>query len=199
MVVTRIFDETDDPNSPDFDYVAIFLSSAAELLGTTLTILLIDRIGRVKTLIGAFFSAGISLLILCVLPEFTSRAMLIFFALVGRAAEMSSACVVWISTTELLSTEILSTGHSAVNAIARTGAFFSPYLVDEQNALWIVGVVLFFVNLFSAVLASSLIETKGVELGKAVLIEEARSQEQDDNKSQQELTMPNYLHMSDEF
>jgi hypothetical protein len=144
MVVTRIFDETDDPNSPDFDYVAIFLSSAAELLGTTLTILLIDRIGRVKTLIGAFFSAGISLLILCVLPEFTSRAMLIFFALVGRAAEMSSACVVWISTTELLSTEILSTGHSAVNAIARTGAFFSPYLVDEQNALWIVGVVLLF-------------------------------------------------------
>jgi len=176
MTVTRIFDDTDNPNSLDFDYVAIFVSSAAELLGTASTIFLIDRIGRVKTLVGAFFSAGISLFCLCLLTDIgvAPRSVLITFALIGRAAEMATACVVWIVTVELLSTEILSTGHSAVNAIARAGAFFSPYLVVESNPLWVVGLVLLVVNMVSAVTASTLIETKGVELGKAVLIEPAK-------------------------
>lgn len=180
MTVTRIFDDTDNPNSLDFDYVAIFVSSAAELLGTASTIFLIDRIGRVKTLVGAFFSAGISLFCLCLLTDIgvAPRSVLITFALIGRAAEMATACVVWIVTVELLSTEILSTGHSAVNAIARAGAFFSPYLVVESNPLWVVGLVLLVVNMVSAVTASTLIETKGVELGKAVLIEPAKNTEE---------------------
>jgi MFS family permease len=170
MTVTRIFDDTDDADSPDFDYVAIFVSSAAELIGTAYTISLIDRIGRVKTLVGAFILAGISLFSLCILTEtgMAPRGVLIIFALLSRAAEMSTACVVWIVTVELLSTEILSTGHSAVNAIARAGAFFSPYLVVESNPLWVVGLVLLVVNIVSAVTASTLIETKGIELGKAV-------------------------------
>jgi len=179
MVVTRIFDDSDDPDSLDFDYVAIFVSSAAELLGTALTIQLIDRIGRVKTLVGAFFSAGISLFFLCILTDadIAPRAVLIAFALLGRAAEMASACVVWISTVEILTTEILSTGHSALNAVARIGAFFSPYLVVESNPLWFVGLVFLIVNMVAAVTASTLVETQGMEMGKAVLAEEPSSQQ----------------------
>lgn len=179
MVVTRIFDDSDNPDSLDFDYVAIFVSSAAELLGTALTIQLIDRIGRVKTLVGAFFSAGISLFFLCVLTDsgIAPRPVLIAFALLGRAAEMASACVVWISTVEILTTDILSTGHSALNAVARLGAFFSPYLVVESNPLWLVGLIFLMVNMVAAFTATTLVETKGMEMGKAVLVEEPSSQE----------------------
>jgi hypothetical protein len=187
MTVTRIFDNTDEEGALDFDYAAIFVSSAAELLGTASAIQLIDSIGRVKTLVGAFLFAGISLFSLCALDGYAPRAVTIFFAIMGRASEMASACVTWIVTAELLSTEILSTGHSAVNAVARTGAFFSPYLVDSKNSLLTVGIVLLVINLVSAVTASTLLETNGVELGKAVLIEEMRSQEMEDSIKGQEL------------
>jgi MFS family permease len=186
QTVTRIFDNADGEEM-DFDYAAIFISSSAELLGIYLTIQLIDRIGRVKTLTWAFLWSGFSLFLLCALDQinYVERRVLVLFAIVGRASEMSAACVTWTVTAELLSTELLSTGHSAVNAIARTAAFFSPYLVSDENSLYTVGSILLVVNLISAVTSTHLLETKGVELGKAVLIEEARSQEIEDGKAQE--------------
>lgn len=184
QTVTRIFDFPEGAEL-DFDYAAIFVSSSAELLGTFSAIQLIDRIGRVKTLVGAFLIAGFSLFTLCALDEYANRTVMVFFAIVGRASEMSASCVTWTATAELLSTELLATGHSAVNAVARTGAFFSPYLVDDGNSLFLVGTVLFCVNMLSAFTASQLLETQGVELGKAVLIEEVRSQELEEVKSQE--------------
>lgn len=193
--MTRIFDNTDDPETLDFDYAAIFVSSTAELLGTFSAIQLIDSIGRVNTLRGVFLTSGTSLFLLCLTDEKVPRFFSICFAIVGRASGMAAACVTWIVTAELLSTEILSTGHSAVNAVARTGAFFSPYLVNGENPIWLVGTVLLTVNIISFTAASLLIETKGVELGKAVLIEEARSQELEEHK-QQEL-ISNYRRMKE--
>ncbi len=184
QTVTRIFDNAEGA-ALDFDYLAIFVSSSAELLGTYSTMQLIDRIGRVKTLTGSFLSSGLSLFLLCALDGYVERRVLIVFAIVGRASEMASACVTWTVTAELLSTELLATGHSAVNAIARTGAFFSPYLVSDENSLLTVGSILLGVNLVSAFTSTFLIETRGVELGKAVLIEEARSQELEDAKAQE--------------
>jgi putative MFS transporter len=184
QTVTRIFDNAEGAEL-DFDYVAIFVSSSAELLGTYATIQLIDRIGRVKTLTRAFLSAGISLFLLCALDDYVGSRVLVLFAIVGRASEMAAACVTWTVTVELLSTELLATGHSAVNAIGRTGAFFSPYLVSDENSLLLVGSILLGVNLISAIASTHLLETRGVELGKAVFIEEARSQELEEAKAQE--------------
>ena len=159
----------------EFDYAAIFLSSAAELIGTTLAIKLIDSEGRIKTLVGSCVIGAIGTFAMCALDVTNVRWALICCALVARAAQMSMACTAWIVTAELLSTEILSTGHAAVNAIARFGAFFSPFLVDGEFSLLKIGSVLCITQLITAISSSTLLETKGVELGKAVLIEEARS------------------------
>jgi len=45
LTITRIFDKDDDGRI-DFDYVAIFISSASEFFGTALAITLVDRIGE---------------------------------------------------------------------------------------------------------------------------------------------------------
>eukprot|EP00554_Chaetoceros_debilis_P006976 CAMPEP_0194073076 /NCGR_PEP_ID=MMETSP0149-20130528/626_1 /TAXON_ID=122233 /ORGANISM="Chaetoceros debilis, Strain MM31A-1" /LENGTH=484 /DNA_ID=CAMNT_0038753033 /DNA_START=138 /DNA_END=1592 /DNA_ORIENTATION=+ len=177
LTITRVFDTGEDGADEDFDYSAIFLSSAAELIGTTLAIRLIDTIGRIKTLVGSCIIGGIGIFALCLTDEKVARWVQICCALVARAAQMSMACVAWISTAELLSTEILSTGHSAVNACARFGAVFCPFLVDGNNSLAFVGTVLLIVHLITAISGSTLLETKGIAMGKAILLEEARSQD----------------------
>ncbi len=190
MTVTRVFDNYDVYDEDDeaqyyaeaagedeFDYAAIFLSSASELIGTTLAIKLVESAGRIKTLVGSCVIGAIGTFAMCALDVTNLRWALISCALVARAAQMSMACTAWIVTAELLSTEILSTGHSAVNAIARLGAFFSPYLVDGNFSLLEIGIVLFSIQMVTALSSSTLLETKGVELGKAILIEEARSRD----------------------
>ena len=78
------------------------------------------------------------------------------------------SCVTWVSTAEVLATEIRTTGHSAANAVARTGGFFSPYLVGGKLPLPTVGIIMLVIHLFTAFCASRLPETRGKRLGHAL-------------------------------
>jgi len=180
LTVTRIFDwednDDDDANESgdraDFDYLAIFLSSTAEVVGTTIAIFQVDSLGRKPTLVGSFAIGGISLFFLCVLAAGNgSRMTLVCLAFIGRSCVMAGACVTWISTAELLSTELRATGHSTANAFGRIGASFSPFLVEGSPSIVQVGIVLLVVNIYTAFCSYQLPETKGVELGKASLFE----------------------------
>ncbi|KAL7578258.1 hypothetical protein ACA910_012676 [Epithemia clementina (nom. ined.)] len=187
LAVTKVFEKTDDddgdstsPNtdvhyleapsstekSYDFDYSAIFLSSAAELVGTTLVIILVDRVGRISSQVGCYFLAGICVCLLCVLHAWEyPRYVLVIFGFAARVFEMGGTCTTWVSTAEILTTEVRSTGHSTANAMARMGAFLCPFLVEGNMSLVEIGVVMFFVHLFTAFCASKLPETKGKEMG----------------------------------
>ncbi len=103
---------------------------------------------------------------------------------------MCGTSVTWISTAEIFSTEIRSTGkecstlfpfclcytsfcqlifclegHSATNAIARIGGFASPYLVSGGLSFKQIGAIMLLSHLITAFCASRLPETKGKELG----------------------------------
>jgi hypothetical protein len=67
-------------------------------------------------------------------------------------------------TAEVLSTEIRSTGHSSANAMARLGAFFSPFLVDTLS-LQSLGILMLVVHWFTAFCVCQLPETKGAHMG----------------------------------
>ena len=76
MVITRTFgeeDEVDEANNsdilPDFDYNAIFVSSCAELAGTTIVIFIIDKVGRVKSQVFALLVGGFSVFFLCIVQD----------------------------------------------------------------------------------------------------------------------------------
>ncbi len=170
MTITRIFDEEEE-GGLDFDYFAIFISSASEFLGTALAIELVDSIGRVKALVGSLLLGGISMFCACIFNGTMSRMMIVAFAFLSRASEMAAACITWISTAELLSTNMRSTGHAAANSVARFGAFLSPFIVNE-GALVTIGVILVIVSILAASVAYELPETSGIELGKAIILEE---------------------------
>lgn len=154
-----------------FDYSAIFISSSAELLGTTLVIVLVDRVGRIPLQLACYIAAGICIFLLCTLAspsssESSSRWELIALGFLLRALEMGGTCVSWVSTAEILSTEIRSTGHSSANAMARLGAFFSPFLVDGHTmSLKTMGIIMLLVHWFTAACICQLPETKGSHMG----------------------------------
>jgi putative MFS transporter len=171
MTITRIFDEEDEDNGLDFDYLAIFISSVSEFIGVAVAIALVDSVGRVKSLIVSFLIGGSSMLIVCMFNGVFSRMTIVAFSFLSRASEMAAACVTWIATAELLATNMRSTGHAAANSVARFGAFLTPFLVNE-GSLRTVGIALICVSVTAATFASRLPETSGIELGKAIILEE---------------------------
>jgi hypothetical protein len=90
---------------------------------------------------------------------------MIIAAFFARMFFMSASCATWVSTAEVLSTEIRTTGHSAANAIARLSGIFSPYLVSSDTPFPVIGFVLFMLSLSTASFAWNLPETKGKSLG----------------------------------
>jgi MFS family permease len=171
-VVTSIFASQHDA-SPDgeagtyyFDYGAIFVSSSAELVGTTFVILLVDTAGRIPLQIVSFTMAGISVCALCVLASHGyPRHVLIAFAFAARIFEMAGSCVTWVSTAEILTTEVRTTGHSSANAIARIGALLSPFLVQGNVPLVQMGFIMLVVHACTVLFVSTLPETKGSHMG----------------------------------
>jgi len=174
LTITNIFgssnsslnDDDQIENITDFNYGAILFSSSAELLGTILVILLIDKIGRIPSQVLSYFFGGVFVLLLCFGSESKHHNLLVCYGFVARMFEMMGSCVTWVSTAELLPTEMRTTGHSAANAMARVGAFFSPYVVTSNNiSLHGLGIIMFLVHLMTAICAYHLPETRGIELG----------------------------------
>ncbi|GKY95332.1 hypothetical protein MPSEU_000495000 [Mayamaea pseudoterrestris] len=169
LTITKVFKSSDSSPSTtspySFDYSAIFVSSSAEILGTTLAILAIDRLGRIPSQVASYVAAGISICLLGILSEeHASRNILVALGFLTRVFEMCGTCSTWVGTAEILTTEVRTTGHSAANAVARIGAFVSPFVIAD-NSPRNIGLVMLLVHLFTAACVSKLPETKGKSLG----------------------------------
>jgi MFS family permease len=172
LAITKVFDNdqggstNEDPDSYNFDYGAIFVSSSAELVGTTIVILAVDRAGRIPCQVIAYSLAGISVCVLCTLASNGApRLLLIALGFTARVFEMGGTCVTWVSTAEILTTDVRSTGHSTANAMARLGAFFCPFLVEGGMSLQRIGFIMLFVHAITVICVSKLPETKGKDMG----------------------------------
>jgi MFS family permease len=172
ITTTRVFDR--DRQSPisgggdgyDFDYGAIFVSSAAELIGTTIVIFAVDRVGRIPSQVLSYGLAGISLFFLCTLAAAgSSRFVLVALDFSARVFEMSATCVTWVSTAEIFTTDVRGTGHSTANAVARIGSFICPYIVQGRFPLPVVGILMLVTHTFTIFCVSILPETKGRDMG----------------------------------
>ena len=160
--------------SYDFDFGAIFVTASAEIFGLIAVLGTIDSIGRIPSQTIAYLIGGISTFILGILcvywegndnDETFRRTSLIILAFISRMAMMASSCVTWVSTSEMLSTEIRSTGHGAANAMARLGGFIAPFIITEGNSLGIIGGLVLLVSLLTAECANKLPETAGRPMG----------------------------------
>jgi len=186
----------------EFDYSAIFISNMAELVGTTLVILVVDRIGRIPSQALAYTGAGILLCLLCTLAGTgaASRGTLIGLGFGARALEMAATCVTWVSTAEILTTDVRATGHSAANAVARIGAFLCPFVVERGGnaSLVEVGVVMLLVHAVTVLCVCRLPETKGREMGLVVVVEAAEEETIMSNNATQDNDVEGQQHPSAE-
>jgi hypothetical protein len=174
-------DDDDDQNilAYDFDYSAIFITASAEVFGLITVLGTIDSIGRIPSQTIAYRIGGFTTFLLGVLYTLFNddddgsndsnasfhRSVLIGLAFVSRMAMMASSCTTWVSTSEVLSTEIRSTGHGAANAVGRLGGFVAPYVITEGNSMARIGILVLLVALATAELAGRLPETAGKAMG----------------------------------
>lgn len=174
LAISKVFaasssDGSSNNTDYDFDYAAIFQSGAGEVLGTTLVLLTIDRFGRIPSQITSYAMGGICVFLLCIFANRNAPPnVLILLAFLARTFEMSASCVTWVSTAEILTTDIRASGHSAANAVARIGAFMCPYFIMESTSLVAIGIVMVLVHMFTICCTSFLPETKGVAMGAAM-------------------------------
>jgi hypothetical protein len=74
-----------------------------------------------------------------------------------------------VSTAEILTTEVRTSGHSAANAVARVGSLISPFLVQGHSSLVMKGLVMLAIHAGTVLCVSQLPETKGAHLGRGHL------------------------------
>lgn len=181
IAVTLVFASTDEDSGDQngsgqdltrysFDYGAIMTSASAEIAGLTIVILLIDRVGRIPSQVGFYVAGGLSVFGLCFLAGrvSSSRTSLVVAAFLARMFYMGATCVTWVSTAEILTTEVRATGHSAANAIARIGGSASPYVVAASTPFTVIGSVMLAISLLASWALWHLPETKGKSMGGVI-------------------------------
>jgi Sugar (and other) transporter len=178
--VTEIFASEDvsrqggnNTGTYSFDFGAILMSALSEVAGTTIGFLFVDRFGRIPCQVIPHVAGGVLICFACIVassdnePSSSMRALLIFVAFFARMFFMCGSSVAWISTAEILSSEVRATGHSSANAINKLSGALSPFLVvtNTKSRYSIIGVVLLLVSLVTAACACMLPETKGKIMG----------------------------------
>jgi hypothetical protein len=168
--------------SYDFDYVAIFISASSEIFGLIIVLYTIDKFGRIPSQTISYRIGGIATFLMGILyvifynisasndsneddTTYLHRYILIGLAFIARMAMMGASCTTWVSTSEILPTDIRSTGHGSANAMARLGGFISPFIITQGNSLWLIGIIVLIVSLVTAEFASRLPETTGKSMG----------------------------------
>jgi hypothetical protein len=205
MAITNVFaedsEETDGSGNKgntsggdyDFDFGAIFVSSGAELLGTTLAIAAVDRMGRIRSQIVSYLLAGLSVGLLCISAKspVIPRVMLIAFGFSARIFEMAGTCLTWVTTAEVLTTDVRGAGHSTSSAVGRIGAMWAPSLVEGSMPLRTLGIIMLLTHTLIVWCISHVPETKGRDMGavsdpvegSSELPVEANESEEDDSSS----------------
>jgi MFS family permease len=174
ILVTLTFADNDSMNegmkdgSYDFDYGAIFLAASAELVGQTFVLMTVETWGRVHTQALSYLLGGFSVLGLAFFAAGDAkRGTLMFMAFLSRMFMMGSSSTTWVSTAELLPTQIRNTGHASANAMARIGGAFSPFLVSEATPPRLIGIMMASVAFVTCAVSWYLPETQGKALGTA--------------------------------
>ena len=160
-------DENGEGGSYDFDYPAIFISASSEIVGLIIVLCTVDSWGRVMTQVSTYLVGGLACLVLgfTAHAENAPRAVLILIAFIARMAMMGASCTTWVSTSEIFSTDVRTSGHGTANAFARLGGFFCPYIITDGTPLRLIGLCMFGVSIVTASISWNLPETAGMALG----------------------------------
>lgn len=153
-----------------FDYLPMYVNTAAESIGAAIILWAVDKFGRVKTMQLSIFLAGWALLGCSIITQRGTAplAVGIVISFVARLLFLSSLVTLLIYVPELLPTKLRATGHALSNVATMVGSFASPYLLFVGLDLIEAGVVFLVVSLLAVLAAWQLPETLGQEMGRVV-------------------------------
>lgn len=164
LLVTRLFGKNQSGSGSDFEchfrYKYIIITTTAQFVGTLILLLMIDKLGRVKSQSLPYMVTALALLPIALLPKKHGLAHLscLYIAL---AAQMMASSAAWVHVPELYPTDVRSSAHSLALTVSRLSAFSASYLVDSTLDLPLVLLVLAITAGASALAASRLPETRG--------------------------------------
>lgn len=168
-------EDLEDGAEFNYDYLAIFITSMAEIVGQTIVLLLVDRVGRILTQTIPYFLGGICVLALSIVAhredvtgKQANQTTLLVFSFMARMFIMGATSVTWVHAAELLPTSIRNTAHSIADALAGLGGISSPWLVRPSNSKLFTGFAMVSACTTVSILTWMLPETAGVALGKAM-------------------------------
>mmetsp|Transcript_21188 Transcript_21188/g.52120 ORF Transcript_21188/g.52120 Transcript_21188/m.52120 type:complete len:497 (-) Transcript_21188:6029-7519(-) len=162
----EIHDDDSQEASYDFDFGAILISASAEIVGLQMAMFTIDHAGRIKTQTFSYLLGGVSCLLLLLVASINGpRSMLLVFAFLSRMAMMGASCTTWVSTSEILSTDIRATGHGTANSMARLAGIVTPYIINDKTSLNMIGLFIFSISIVTAAATWHLPETAGMGMG----------------------------------
>eukprot|EP01121_Diplochlamys_sp_Union-15-3_P015667 TRINITY_DN5222_c0_g1_i1.p1 TRINITY_DN5222_c0_g1~~TRINITY_DN5222_c0_g1_i1.p1 ORF type:complete len:194 (+),score=15.41 TRINITY_DN5222_c0_g1_i1:86-583(+) len=147
-----------------WDYLTIFLTTLAELPGLLVSSLLVEKMGRKKTLAINYAICGLCTLALISNP---GRIVGTVLLVIARAAIMGSFACSWAYTPEVYPTEIRATALGLCSAVSKISAIFTPFIPSLLTSIgrWIPPIVFSSFCLLSVVASIMLpYETKGQKM-----------------------------------
>jgi MFS family permease len=151
------------------DYVGLLWTNAAEFPGILLTLFIIEKIGRKKTLAAEFFLAVLFFFLMLICPINKNVLLLFIFGAKGTIVGTFQATIVY--TSEVYPTSIRAVGLGTGSSLAHLGAMITPFVAEVllrtsiAGSKGIYGAVSFLCGVCALLLP---IETKGRALQESL-------------------------------
>ena len=117
------------PKHTTDEFVRIVITNSAELPGLLVAALLLDRLGRRRTIAVLFVACGLLCGLIAIPPVFHSQAASLVLVFCARASALGFNQSLWIFTTECFPTSVRAMGLGVTTGFARIGGMLSPFLV----------------------------------------------------------------------
>lgn len=166
-----------------FDFQDIMITNGGQALGLTIGILLVNRVGRVKTqqmlyILCAAFAVGLGF------PDMDRTALTVFSAVSLAAVNGASSCT-WSQTPELFPTHarVLATG--ICSACARLGAASAPYVISDLIPPLPTALIMASFACVAAIAVSFVRETHGAAIDDDHNVISSDEEDSDDEASEE--------------
>ncbi|XP_047482516.1 organic cation transporter protein-like [Penaeus chinensis] len=148
-------------------FVYMTLGGVMELPGSTLTIPMVQKMGRKLSSILCFLVTAGALLALGV----TTLGWLgMVFTMVGKMAITAAYQIIYLYASEVFPTEVRQRGMGTATMVAKVGSVAAPFLVENLSSIgpWVPLVIFGGVSLIAAGVTLKLPETRGASLPDTV-------------------------------
>ncbi|XP_042238697.1 organic cation transporter protein-like isoform X2 [Homarus americanus] len=114
----------------------VLLSGLMEIPGATVTVPMIQYLGRRLSNIICLLMTGISLLALAIVP-LNIGWLVMTLAMIGKMAISAANQIIHLHSSELFPTEVRDRGLGTSEMMAKLGSTLAPYLMDTLRTVWV--------------------------------------------------------------